>query len=334
MPTKVPSHHNTPELRRKNFVKNMLRSEQVSREELMQIMAEKAKAIFSLCDHERKEFITKRDMYRLENELPLSLEQLEKVFDSLDAQKQGYLTLQEFTNGFGSFVGLSPTSPSILNSPEFDFEADDPPSVVGDNNINQSDNFNNLLKNLSQCGMIDDHQNAHDEEIHSLYAQMETQLQEERDRIRAELVLNFGIFLKDKERENRLREKLELELQEKDKRLQELVLHQKEMEKKLKEVNRTKQKTEAENEKLILEKQVIEKKYSDSQQCLQPANEVQDKMISQKQVAIEIAEWIDLERQNLLKQIEDLKAKNKELRDLNDEIEVRMNVTSLMEDFE
>ncbi len=46
-------------------------------------------------------FITKRDMQRLMEELPLSPDQLESVFDSLDDDGNGYLTLEEFTGGFG-----------------------------------------------------------------------------------------------------------------------------------------------------------------------------------------------------------------------------------------
>lgn len=63
----------------------------------------KAQEFFQTCDVEGKGFIARTDMQRLHKELPLSLEELEHVFDALDADGNGSLTPEEFTTGFSHF---------------------------------------------------------------------------------------------------------------------------------------------------------------------------------------------------------------------------------------
>ncbi|XP_029453175.1 EF-hand calcium-binding domain-containing protein 4B [Rhinatrema bivittatum] len=67
-------------------------------------MLSKVHEFFRICDVEDKGFITRPDMQRLHGELPLSLEELEKVFDTLDADGNGSLSLEEFTTGFSQFL--------------------------------------------------------------------------------------------------------------------------------------------------------------------------------------------------------------------------------------
>uniref|UniRef100_A0A3B5B9Z8 Ras and EF-hand domain-containing protein-like n=1 Tax=Stegastes partitus TaxID=144197 RepID=A0A3B5B9Z8_9TELE len=63
-------------------------------------LLDKTKEFFQTCDVEAKGFITRTDMRRLHRELPLSAEELEDVFDSLDTDRNGYLTLEAFSSGF------------------------------------------------------------------------------------------------------------------------------------------------------------------------------------------------------------------------------------------
>ncbi|XP_067358435.1 EF-hand calcium-binding domain-containing protein 4B isoform X1 [Channa argus] len=65
---------------------------------------EKTHEFFLMCDVEDKGFITRRDMQRLNGELPLSAEELENVFDTLDSDSNGFLTLNEFSSGFSEFL--------------------------------------------------------------------------------------------------------------------------------------------------------------------------------------------------------------------------------------
>lgn len=88
-------------------------------ENMQMDMLEKARELFQLCDKEEKGFITKLDMQRLQNELPLTTEQLEAVFDNLEQDNNGYLTPVEFSMGLGKLIGIEPhRSPGTLRHEE------------------------------------------------------------------------------------------------------------------------------------------------------------------------------------------------------------------------
>ncbi|XP_048463357.1 EF-hand calcium-binding domain-containing protein 4B [Rhincodon typus] len=67
-------------------------------------LLEKSREFFQICDREEKGFINRADMQHLQTELSLSSNELQDVFDALDADQNGSLTLEEFTTGFSQFL--------------------------------------------------------------------------------------------------------------------------------------------------------------------------------------------------------------------------------------
>jgi Ras and EF-hand domain-containing protein len=124
--------------------------------ELKRMLSEKASGLFAICDQEDKGFVTKRDMQRMRNELPLDPDQLESVFDRLDADQNGYLTLEEFTEGLGDFLGLD--TASIPAGGTMD-EAESEEQVNGadvQEDIDEEEEFNEFLIELGIMGLVED----------------------------------------------------------------------------------------------------------------------------------------------------------------------------------
>ncbi|TRY68944.1 hypothetical protein TCAL_03773 [Tigriopus californicus] len=138
--------------------------------ELRELLTQKAADLFSLCDQEDKGFVTKRDMQRMRGELPMEPEQLEAVFDTLDVDKNGYLTLEEFREGFDEFLGLeqhqfvkeehgcSLGSREHGSPPLFKMERDDEDDENEVDPLPKDDEeeFNDVLSELGLLGLIED----------------------------------------------------------------------------------------------------------------------------------------------------------------------------------
>ncbi|TSK38464.1 EF-hand calcium-binding domain-containing protein 4B [Bagarius yarrelli] len=138
---------------------------------------EKSQEFFQICDIEDKGFITQRDMQRLLGELPLSAEELENVFDTLDADGNGYLTPEEFSSGFSEFIfGPAATSAAApLPATEHAAEPISPDALYQIQwedklNIGKDDeekHFCLLMENLGASNVFED-----PEVVRSLWAQL------------------------------------------------------------------------------------------------------------------------------------------------------------------
>uniref|UniRef100_A0A8C8AF50 Calcium release activated channel regulator 2A n=1 Tax=Otus sunia TaxID=257818 RepID=A0A8C8AF50_9STRI len=127
----------------------------------------KAHEFFQICDLEGKGFITRQDMQRLHPELPLSLEELEKVFVTLDADGNGSLTPKEFTTGFSefgkhvSFIELYSFSQIALNNEmmqQSEGETSHPLKCEETMNDDEDEEFqfSNLMDRLGAKMVLDD----------------------------------------------------------------------------------------------------------------------------------------------------------------------------------
>ena len=109
-------------------------------EKTVELLHNKANELFKICDEEKKGFIVKKDMQKIKNIVSLTPDVLEDVFDSLDIEKNGYLTLDEFIYRFKDFFG-------IINENK-------DPNYVGDE-IND-EIFKETIESLGASNLIED----------------------------------------------------------------------------------------------------------------------------------------------------------------------------------
>ncbi|KAM6096629.1 EF-hand calcium-binding domain-containing protein 4B isoform 2-T2 [Chlamydotis macqueenii] len=116
----------------------------------------KAREFFQICDLEGKGFITRQDMKRLHPELPLSLEELEKVFVMLDTDGNGSLTPKEFMTGFSQFLlGQIALNNDIMQQSESESACPvECEEIVSDED--EEFQFSNLMERLGAKKVLDD----------------------------------------------------------------------------------------------------------------------------------------------------------------------------------
>ncbi|XP_063959997.1 EF-hand calcium-binding domain-containing protein 4B-like isoform X1 [Lytechinus pictus] len=269
-----------------------------SHDDIKTIVEQKARELFMVCDVEEKGFVSKRDMQRLVDELPLMPDQLEEVFDSLDDDKNGYLTLEEFTEGFGGFLGLNP-APADHN------ERDDGVLYTEDRDHDELErDFKHAMESIGASGVIAEHDAVKDlwKKLHqdepSLLTNFEDFIQhvcmdkrtaqlntgelenalKSRDTIHQQDIKHLyeemerqirmekeKIISGEKEKERRIREQLEHDMKNKDDQLNTLLNKQAELEQKLYELSLTETEIKEENESLQAQNEHLSQKLDSSQ---------------------------------------------------------------------
>uniref|UniRef100_A0A3P9KZ67 small monomeric GTPase n=1 Tax=Oryzias latipes TaxID=8090 RepID=A0A3P9KZ67_ORYLA len=112
----------------------------------------KTKEFFQTCDVEGKGFLTRLDMRRLHREVPLSAEELEDVFDSLDMDHAGYLTLEAFSSRFND---QHQASGPVLKTKEALYQSQWEAKLSGDEDEEER-HFCMLLESLGAINVFED----------------------------------------------------------------------------------------------------------------------------------------------------------------------------------
>lgn len=77
-------------------------------DDIEKLLHEQATILFKRCDYGNKNYVTRHDLLTLGSELDLPESQVTEAFDKLDVKNRDFLTLREFINGFGVFLGIEP----------------------------------------------------------------------------------------------------------------------------------------------------------------------------------------------------------------------------------
>uniref|UniRef100_A0A8C1XL08 Calcium release activated channel regulator 2Ab n=1 Tax=Cyprinus carpio TaxID=7962 RepID=A0A8C1XL08_CYPCA len=319
-------------------------------------MLDKIEDFFQICDNEEKGFITRTDMTRLHKELPLTTEELENAFDSLDLDKNGYLTLGEFSSGFSKFIiafqikgALQKIMCYLLSENEDDEERhfsmlmeslgasnvfEDPSEVhnlwaqLRKDEPHLLSNFEEFLARVTYQikearqdrkemeSALRRKAATHDTEICRLYEEMEQQIIHEKDRA----------ILKDSENLQSRSQDLQQRLRCKEQELEQLFQKQRMLERQCCDLHSEHQVSRLENVKLKMTNEELSRELEHTCQELVLAQEqlgILQEQASRLQQEREmemyrITEGLQREKQSLMKQLDLLREMNKHLRDERD----------------
>ncbi|XP_073688305.1 EF-hand calcium-binding domain-containing protein 4A [Garra rufa] len=314
----------------------------------------KAKEMFELCDKEGKGFITKRDMQRLQQELPLSPDQLESVFESLDRDRNGYLTPLEFHTGLGELVGCGPeerprsgevvgeekVEPTEIRFTHILMElgADklfkdqwelctlwcelqrDKPELLGVLEEVLSYTVSHLQDALKEKDNLEEalrrREEDHDRVVRSMYEDMESQLKEEREKRQA----------LDSMKQGNKKEQLLQELRMREQELEFTLTKQRELESKINALSSDQAGARGENRRLQNVNQQLQDQLEQSREELQHAlsqlqqiqNTIKQQQKGKEREVLKVSRNMQKERESLIRQLDLLRDMNKRLRDDKD----------------
>ncbi|XP_067855269.1 EF-hand calcium-binding domain-containing protein 4B isoform X3 [Heptranchias perlo] len=278
-------------------------------------MMEKAQEFFQICDREVKGFINRRDMQRLQAELPLCSDELQSVFDSLDTDGNGYLTLEEFITGFSLFLFGEKVIVDKVNKDQHQNQWDQRLVTVEDDDDDEEHHFCMLMDNLGARNLFKEKSAEYGEEIKHLYEEMEQQIKRETERV----------LHKDSEKFNSQSQELENMLRVKEQELEQLTQKQRRvtLEKRCRELQSEKQETRIENQKLKQINKELEKdlqKASDdllfAEHHVQLLQEETSQLHGEREMELyRVTEGLEREKVGLCKQLDLLREMNKHLRD-------------------
>uniref|UniRef100_A0A8C1GIE1 Calcium release activated channel regulator 2B n=1 Tax=Cyprinus carpio TaxID=7962 RepID=A0A8C1GIE1_CYPCA len=316
----------------------------------------KAKELFEDCDKEGKGFITKRDMQRLQQELPLSPEQLESVFESLDRDRNGYLTPLEFHTGLGELVGSEPEERAKSGDGEMvreervepmeirftqilmELGADklfrdqwelcnlwcelqrDKPELLGVLEEVLSYTVSHLQDALKERDNLEQalrrREEDHDRVVRSMYEDMESQVKEEREKRQA----------LDSTKQGDKKEQLLQELRMREQELEFTLTKQRELESRINSLSTDQTDTRGENRRLQNINQQLQDQLDQSREELQHAlsqlqqlqNTIKQQQKGKERDILKVSRNMQKERESLMRQLDLLRDMNKRLRDDKD----------------